>query len=49
MSLASTTSAPFRPPAPTPRATPLGALGMLSALRRNPLEIWSRAISNSRS
>lgn len=28
----------FRPPAPTPRTTPLG---MIATLRRNPLEIWT--------
>ena len=33
----------FRPPAPKPRETPLGFFGMISALRRNPLEIWTRA------
>lgn len=43
MSLASTTPAPFRPPAPEPRETPIGALGTLYALWRNPLEIWTRA------
>jgi cytochrome P450 len=43
MSLATTTSAPFRPPSPTPRETPVGALGTLYALWRNPLEIWTRA------
>ncbi|MFT4098516.1 MAG: cytochrome P450 [Rhodoblastus sp.] len=32
----------FRPPAPTPRDTPLGVLGMIAALRRNPIEIWTR-------
>ncbi|HEY1942053.1 MAG TPA: cytochrome P450 [Roseiarcus sp.] len=42
MSLA-TTSTPFRPPSPTPRATPVGAVGTLYALWRNPLEIWTRA------
>ncbi len=43
MSLASTSSVPFRPPSPKPRATPIGALGTLYALWRNPLEIWTRA------
>jgi cytochrome P450 len=33
----------FRPPAPRPRETPLGLIGMLATLRRNPLEIWTRA------
>ncbi|HMN73291.1 MAG TPA: cytochrome P450 [Rhodoblastus sp.] len=32
----------FRPPAPTPRETPLGVFGMIAALRRNPIEIWTR-------
>ncbi len=32
----------FRPPAPTPRERPLGVLGMIAALRRNPIEIWTR-------
>ncbi|MGD0642533.1 MAG: cytochrome P450 [Roseiarcus sp.] len=43
MSLASTTSAPFRPPAPKPREAPIGALAMVYALWRNPLEVWTRA------
>jgi cytochrome P450 len=33
----------FRPPAPQPREKPLGVLGRIAALRRNPLEIWTRA------
>ena len=33
----------FRPPAPTPRETPLGLIGMIATLRRNPIEIWTRA------
>lgn len=32
----------FRPPAPTPRDTPLGLFGMITTLRRNPIEIWTR-------
>ena len=32
-----------RPAAPTPLETPLGTLGLLGALRRNPLEAWTRA------
>lgn len=32
----------FRPPAPKPRETPLGAIGMIATLRRNPIEIWTR-------
>ncbi|MBV8565756.1 MAG: cytochrome P450 [Methylobacteriaceae bacterium] len=31
-----------RPPAPIPRERPLGTLGFLAALRRNPLETWTR-------
>jgi cytochrome P450 len=34
---------PLRPPAPTPRKTPLGPWGFIAALRRNPLEIWTEA------
>ena len=33
----------FRPPAPTPHETPLGIVSLISTLRRNPLEIWTRA------
>jgi cytochrome P450 len=33
----------FRPPAPLPREKPLGVLGRIAALRRNPIEIWTRA------
>jgi cytochrome P450 len=33
----------FRPPAPAHRLKPLGALGTIYTLWRNPLEIWSRA------
>src|SRR5260221_6909145 len=29
-------------PAPVPRETPLGPIGLLAALRRNPLEAWTR-------
>jgi cytochrome P450 len=32
----------FRPPAPRPREKPLGLLGRLTTLRRNPIEIWTR-------
>jgi cytochrome P450 len=32
----------FRPPAPRPREKPLGLLGRLATLRRNPIEIWTR-------
>jgi cytochrome P450 len=31
----------FRPPAPVPRSQPLGPLGFLRAMWRNPLEAWS--------
>jgi len=34
-------TAAFRPPAPTPRDTPLGVIGMITTLRRNPIEIWT--------
>jgi cytochrome P450 len=33
----------FRPPAPAPRPKPLGFLGLLKALRDNPLEAWTEA------
>ena len=33
----------FRPPAPRPHERPQGGLRTLLALRRNPLEIWTRA------
>src|SRR5690242_14414270 len=32
----------FRPPAPCPSPTRLGLIQLLQALRRNPLECWSR-------
>ncbi|HEY2178307.1 MAG TPA: cytochrome P450 [Caulobacteraceae bacterium] len=32
----------YRPPAPEPQDTPLGALALLAALKRNPLECWAR-------
>jgi cytochrome P450 len=32
----------LRPPAPMPRAEPLGTVGLLRALRSNPLETWTR-------
>lgn len=32
----------FRPPAPRPREKPLGLLGRLATLRRNPIEIWTK-------
>ncbi len=33
----------YRPPAPAPQPRPLGLIGLLGALRRNPLECWARA------
>jgi len=35
--------ASLRPPAPVPRAEPLGPLALLKALRNNPLETWTQA------
>jgi cytochrome P450 len=32
----------FRPPAPEPRPTHLGLIGLLRALKRNPLECWAK-------
>ena len=43
MTLASIASPAFRPPKPTPHDGPIGVLRMILALRRNPLEIWSKA------
>jgi cytochrome P450 len=37
-----TTPAPYRPPAPKPRAKRLGPLALISALKRNPLECWTQ-------
>jgi cytochrome P450 len=33
---------PFRPPAPAPQRQALGLVGLLSALKRNPLECWTQ-------
>ncbi len=33
----------FRPPAPQPLEKPLGVLARIATLRRNPIEIWTRA------
>jgi cytochrome P450 len=33
----------FRPPKPAPHEGPLGVFRMILALRRNPLEVWSKA------
>src|SRR4051812_35280556 len=35
-------SHPFRPPAPAPQPQALGLVGLLSALKRNPLECWTQ-------
>ena len=48
MTLFSETAAPaaatgFRPPIPTPREGPIGPLQLIAILRRNPLELWSKA------
>src|SRR5271167_3530673 len=32
----------YRPPAPIPQSKPLGVLGLISTLKRNPLECWTR-------
>jgi cytochrome P450 len=32
-----------RPPAPEPRETPLAPIGLIRALKRNPIECWSKA------
>src|SRR5579872_6700024 len=32
----------FRPPAPEPRSTALGPIGLLRALRKNPIECWTK-------
>jgi len=37
------TSPGFRPPRPSPQPRPLGPVALLNALRRNPLECWTRA------
>jgi cytochrome P450 len=41
MSSASTAAVVFRPPIPAPPKKRLGPIGLLQALRRNPLECWS--------
>src|ERR1700734_2850874 len=35
-------ASPYRPPPPTPQPKPLGVLGLISTLKRNPLECWTR-------
>src|SRR5512142_2546669 len=37
------TACQFRPPAPMPLPRALGPIALLKALRRNPLECWTRA------
>jgi cytochrome P450 len=39
---AASLEAPSTPPAPRPREKPLGGLGLLKALRTNPITIWTR-------
>jgi cytochrome P450 len=36
-------STAFRPPKPTPHEAPIGVFQMIMTLRRNPLEVWSKA------
>ena len=43
MTVASIPSALFRPPRPAPHDGPMSALQLILTLRRNPLEIWSKA------
>jgi len=43
MTVASIPSSVFRPPKPVPHEGPIGVLRMIMTLRRNPLEVWSRA------
>lgn len=33
---------PYRPPAPAPQPKPLGIRGLISTLKRNPLECWAK-------
>ena len=49
MTLALATPRSVSPARAAPANGPLSALGMIYTLWRNPLEIWSRAISTSRS
>src|SRR5580700_1788364 len=37
------TPSSYRPPAPVPQPKPLGLFGLLSTLKRNPLECWTQA------
>jgi cytochrome P450 len=43
MTAASIPSTVFRPPKPVPHDGPIGVLRMILTLRRNPLEVWSKA------
>ena len=43
MTVASIPPTAFRPPRPTPHEQPIGVLQTILTLRRNPLEIWSKA------
>jgi len=43
VTVASIPSTLFRPPRPAPHDGPLGVLQLILTLRRNPLEVWSRA------
>jgi cytochrome P450 len=43
MTLASIPSSAFRPPKPIPHEAPIGVFRMVMTLRRNPLEVWSKA------
>ncbi len=43
MTAAASAAPLFRPPAPIPHERPQGSLATILALRRNPLEIWTRA------
>src|SRR5215469_6758934 len=42
MASAAMKAARFRPPAPVPRAEPLGIVALIRTLRDNPLEAWTR-------
>jgi cytochrome P450 len=43
LTIASIPSTGFRPPKPVPHDGPIGMVRMIMTLRRNPLEIWSKA------
>ena len=40
--LSTASASHYRPPAPIPQSKPLGVLGLISTLKRNPLECWTR-------